>query len=198
MAKKILIAYTTNAGSTQEVAETIGETLSRDGVQADVCRIKDVGDVSTYDAVVVGGPMIMGWHRATLKFLRKHQKALSLVPVAYFLTAMRLTKTSGTDLGMVSIYQDPALAKVPENESKLSFKERYATVGSYLKPAFNRAPLVKPVSAGFFGGKLDYTKLNLLQMLFVMLIIGAQPGDLRNREAMREWASSLRPALLAS
>lgn len=198
MAKKILIAYTTNAGSTQEVAETIGETLSQDGVQADVCRIKDVGDVSTYDAVVVGGPMIMGWHRATLKFLRKHQKALSQVPVAYFLTAMRLTKTSDTDLGMVSIYQDPALARAPENESKLSFKERYATVGSYLKPAFNRAPLVKPVSAGFFGGKLDYTKLNVFQMLFVMLIIGAQPGDLRNWEAMREWASSLRPALLAS
>jgi menaquinone-dependent protoporphyrinogen IX oxidase len=198
MAKRILVAYTTNAGSTQEVAETIGETLSQDGVQADVRRIKDVGDVSVYDAVVVGGPMIMGWHKTTLKFLQKHQKALSQVPVAYFLTAMRLTKMLETDLGTVSIYQDPGLARAPENESKLSFKERYATVGSYLKPAFKGAPLVKPVSAGFFGGKLDYTKLNVFQMLFVMLIIGAQPGDLRNWEAMREWASSLRPALLAS
>jgi menaquinone-dependent protoporphyrinogen oxidase len=196
MAERILIAYTTNAGSTQEVAETIGEALSQDGVRADVCRIKDVGDVSTYDAVVVGGPMIMGWHRTTLKFLRNHQKALSQMPVAYFLTAMRLTKTSETDLGQVSIYQDPAVARAPANGSKLSFKERYATVGSYLKPAFNRAPLVKPVSVGFFGGKLDYTKLNVFQMLFVMLIIGAQPGDLRNWEAIREWASSLRPALL--
>jgi menaquinone-dependent protoporphyrinogen oxidase len=109
MVKKILVAYTTNAGSTQEVAETIGETLSQDGVQADVCRIKDVGDVSAYDAVVVGGPMIMGWHKTTLKFLRKHQRDLSQVPVAYFLTAMKLTKTSDADLGTVSIYQDPAL-----------------------------------------------------------------------------------------
>ena len=198
MEKKILVAYTTNAGSTQEVAETIGETLTQDGVHADVRWIKDVGDVSTYDAVLVGGPMIMGWHKATLKFLRKHQKDLSQVPVAYFLTAMRLTKTSDADLGTVSIYQDPALAKAPGNERKLSFKERYATVRSYLEPAVKRAPLVKPVSAGFFAGKLDYTKLNVFQMLFVMLIIGAQPGDSRNWEAIRDWASSLRPALLGS
>ena len=198
MAKKILVAYTTNAGSTQEVAETIGETLSQDGVQADVRRIKDVGDVSAYDAVLVGGPMIRGWHKATLKFLRKHQKDLSQVPVAYFFTAMSLTKTAETSLGTVPIYQDPALAKAPENENKLSFKEKYATVTSYLKPALKRAPLVKPVSVGFFAGKLDYSKLNVFQMLFVMLIIGAQPSDLRNWEAIREWASSLRPALLAS
>jgi menaquinone-dependent protoporphyrinogen IX oxidase len=90
------------------------------------------------------------------------------------------------------------VAKASENERKLSFKERYATVGSYLKPALKRAPLVKPVSAGFFAGKLDYSKLNAFQMLFVMLIIGAQPGDFRNWEAIRDWASSLRPALLGS
>jgi menaquinone-dependent protoporphyrinogen IX oxidase len=198
VAKQILVAYTTNAGSTQAVAKTIGDTLSRDGVQADVRRIKDVGDVSTYDAVVVGGPMIMGWHKTTLKFLRTHQTALCQVPVAYFLTAMRLTETSETDLGTVSIYQDPALAKPPKNASKLSFKERYATVGHYLRPALRKAPLVKPVSAAFFGGKLDYTKLKVFQMLFVMLIIGAQPADLRNWEAMREWASSVRPSLLGS
>jgi hypothetical protein len=35
-------------------------------------------------------------------------------------------------------------------------------------------------------------------MMFVMLIIGAQPGDLRNWEAIRDWASGLRPALLGS
>jgi len=198
MAKRILVTYTTNAGSTQDVAETIGQTLTQDGVQADVRRIKDVGDVCIYDAVVVGGPMIMGWHRATLKFLRTHQKDLSQIPVAYFLTAMRLTEVSEPDPGTVPIYQDPALAKPPENESKLSFKERYATVGSYLRPALEWAPLVKPVSAGFFAGKLDYTKLNVFQMLFVMLIIGAQAGDFRNWEAMREWASSLRPVLLAA
>lgn len=198
MTNKILVAYTTNAGSTQEVAETIGETLNQDGMVVDVRQIKNVGDISAYGAVLVGGPMVMGLHQRMLKFLRKHQKALSQVPVAYFFTAMSLTKTTETNIGMVPVYQDPALAKAPKNATQLSFKEKYATVTSYLKPALRKAPLVKPVSVGFFAGKLDYSKLSVLQMLFVMLIIGAQPGDLRNWKAIRDWASSLRPVLLGS
>jgi menaquinone-dependent protoporphyrinogen IX oxidase len=59
-----------------------------------------------------------------------------------------------------------------------------------------KVPKVKPVSVGFFGGKLDYGTLNILHMLFVMLIIGARPGDHRNWEAIRAWAVSLRPSLL--
>lgn len=198
MMTKILVAYTTNAGSTQEVAETIGETLGQDGVVVEVRQIKDVGGISAYGAVLVGGPMVMGLHKRMLKFLQKHQKDLIQVPVAYFFTAMSLTRTAETNLGAVSIYQDPALTKAPENENRLSFKEKYTTVTSYLKPALKKVPLVKPVSIGFFAGKLDYSKLSVFQMLFVMLIIGAQPGDLRNWEAIRDWTSSLRPALLGS
>jgi menaquinone-dependent protoporphyrinogen IX oxidase len=44
---------------------------------------------------------------------------------------------------------------------------------------------------GFFAGKLDYSRLNLLQMLFVMLIIQAQPGDRRNWPAIKAWAAKL-------
>jgi hypothetical protein len=33
-------------------------------------------------------------------------------------------------------------------------------------------------------------------MLFVMVIIGAQPGDLRNYAAIREWAARLRDSML--
>jgi hypothetical protein len=32
-------------------------------------------------------------------------------------------------------------------------------------------------------------------MLFVMVIIGAQPGDLRNWPAIREWSGGLRESL---
>jgi hypothetical protein len=35
-------------------------------------------------------------------------------------------------------------------------------------------------------------------MLFVLLVIQAQPGDLRNWPAIREWAASLRSELLES
>jgi hypothetical protein len=38
----------------------------------------------------------------------------------------------------------------------------------------------------------------LLQMLFVLLVIQAQPGDRRNWPVIREWAAGLRAQLLNS
>jgi menaquinone-dependent protoporphyrinogen IX oxidase len=194
--KSVLIAYATNAGSTAKVAQVIGEELGRDSGQVQVCRLEEVTSVEPYNAVVIGAPMIMGWHGAAVKFVKKHQQALSRMPVAFFLTAMNLTQTSEKSIGTISIYVDPALAKPPKNAKRLSFKERYATATNYLRPVLDAAPLVKPVSVGFFGGKLELYRLPLLQMLFVLLIIQAQPGDLRNWPAIREWAANLRPELL--
>jgi menaquinone-dependent protoporphyrinogen oxidase len=195
MNKKILVAYTTHAGSTREVAEAVGQELRRDGAPVEVRPLKDTGNLDAYGAVVVGGPMIMGWHRDAVQFLETHQPSLSQKPVAYFFTALSLTRTAQADLDGVSIFQDPALAKAPKNEAKLSFKENYATVASYLAPALKKAPRVRPVSVGFFAGKLDYHQLDFFSRLFVQFVIGAWPGDYRNWEAIRVWASSLRQAL---
>ena len=196
MSLKVLVAYATMSGSTTEVAEAIGETLGQEGAEVDVRRIKDVGDLSTYHAVLVGGPMIIGWHKEAKRFLRKHRGALSQMPVAYFITALNLTNTSQESVAGVPIYCDPRLPKAPANPDKLSFKENYATPARYLTPVLKKASKVKPVSVGFFGGKLDYGTLNILHMLFVMVIIQARPGDHRNWEAIGAWAASLRPSLL--
>ncbi|MCX6030971.1 MAG: hypothetical protein NT169_16950 [Chloroflexi bacterium] len=195
MQTKILVAYTSNAGSTGEVAQVIGQALSQARAQVDVRRIGEVEDVCAYNAVVVGGPMIMGWHRAAVSFVRRHQLELSRVPVAYFMTAMSLTKTPETTLAGIPVFVDPTLAKAPVNESKLSFRENYATITSYLRPVLTRAPQVKPMSIGFFAGKLDYMKLNLFQKLFVMFVVAAQAGDRRNWDAIRGWAADLRAQL---
>jgi len=194
--KSVLIAYATNAGSTAQVAQVIGEELGKNGAQVQVRRLTEVTSVEPYDAVVVGAPMIMGWHGAAVRFVKKHQRALSHKPVAFFLTAMNLTQTDEKSIGAIPIYVDRALAKPPKNAKRLSLKERYATVTNYLRPALEAAPLVKPVSVGFFGGKLELYRLPFLQMLFVLLVIQAQPGDLRNWPAIREWATNLRPELL--
>jgi menaquinone-dependent protoporphyrinogen IX oxidase len=196
--KKILVAFATNAGSTEKVAQVIGEELGRTGAQAQVLRLEEVTSLDGYDAVVVGAPMIMGWHGAAVKFIKQHQSVLSRVPVAYFLTAMSLTQTNETSVGSIPIYVDPALANPPKNVKRLSLKEWYATVTRYLQPVLNAAPSVKPVSVGLFGGKLELFRLPLWQMLFVMLIIQAQPGDFRNWSAIRGWAASLRPMLFES
>jgi menaquinone-dependent protoporphyrinogen oxidase len=195
MKRRILVAYTTNAGTTADVAQAIGEELGKDGVQVEVRRLEEVTSLDPYAAVVVGGPMIMGWHSAAVKFVKKHQRALSQVPVAYFLTAMSLTQTGETSVDATPIYVDTLLVKAPKDAARLSFRERYATVTNYLRPVLKAAPLVKPVSVGFFGGKLELYRLNLLQKLFVLLAIQAQPGDFRHWPVIREWAAGLRTTL---
>ena len=194
---RILVAYTTNSGSTEEVAQVIGEELASggQGVQVDLRRLEEVTSVEPYDAVVVGAPMILGWHRSAARFVHKHQLALSRVPVALFCTAMSLTQTNDTHVGTIPVYVDPALARPPANANRLGLKERYATVSNYLRPVLKSAPSVKPVSVAFFGGKLELFRLNILQMLFVMVVIRAQPGDARNWPVIRGWAAQLRTRL---
>ena len=193
---KALVAYTTNSGSTEDIARKVAEELGRNGAQVDLIRLEQVTDFTGYDLVIVGAPMILGWHRGARKFIQQHQAALSRVPVAYFAAAMSLTKTGETQIDSVPIYVDPGLAKPPKNTARLSFRENYATTKRYFLPVLKVANQIKPVSIAFFGGKLELFRLPVFQMLFVMLVVQAQPGDLRNWPAVREWAANLRSTLL--
>ncbi len=194
--KKVLVAYTTNSGSTEDVVKVISEELGNNGDQVTISRLEEIHSITGFDTVIVGAPMILGWHRSARKFIKQHQSALSRIPVAYFCTAMSLTVPEGHSETTTPVYLDTSLAKPPKREGHLNFKESYTLVSNYLKPILASAPEVKPVSVGFFGGRLDLYKLKVLQMLFVMVIIGAQPGDLRNYPAIREWASGLRDSML--
>jgi menaquinone-dependent protoporphyrinogen oxidase len=193
--KKILVAYTTNSGSTEDVAKVITEELGRNGDQVTISRLEEINRITGYDAVIVGAPMILGWHRSARKFIKQNQSNLSRIPVAYFCTAMTLTVPEGYSETTTPVYIDASLAKLPKREGRLDIKESYTLASNYLKPILASAPAVKPVSVGFFGGRLDLYKLKLLQMLFVMVIIGAQPGDMRNYPAIREWAARLRDSM---
>ncbi len=189
--KKILVAYATNAGSTVEVAQAVGEELGKNGAQVEIRQIDEITSLEMYDVVVVGAPMIMGWHRSAVSFVKKHQQRLSKVQVAYFMMAMNLTQVEHHDQSEMPIFVDPRLAKPPSDPNRLSFKERYATVNKYLQPVLKTAPMVKPINVAFFGGKLDLYRLNWWQKLFVMIVIQAQPGDYRNWAFIREWATNL-------
>jgi menaquinone-dependent protoporphyrinogen IX oxidase len=175
----------------------VAAELGKRGAAVEVRSLEAVADLDSYQAVVLGAPMILGWHRAAQNFLKKHRQALSRLPVAYFFTALSLTDLGETSLDGVPLAIDPDLAKQPQNPARLNFRERYATVGRYLGAVLRAVPQVRPVSAAFFGGKLDYGRLKPLQMLFVMLVIQAQPGDRRNWPAIQSWAASL-PAPFAS
>jgi menaquinone-dependent protoporphyrinogen oxidase len=192
---KALVAYTSKYGSTGEVAQAIADELKATGAVVDLRPVKEVGDVREYDFVVVGGPMIMGWHREAVRFVVKNQQALSRKHVAYFFTAKAVTKTGEGKIDQTTIFQDPGLAKPPRNPAKLSFREKEATPHHYLGPVLKKAPAVKPLAAAFFGGKLDYGRLNVFERLFVKRIVGAPEGDSRNWEVIRAWARELAPHL---
>jgi len=183
------------AGSTVDVAQVVGEEIAKSGLQVDILPIGEIKDLQAYDGVVVGGPMIMGWHRAALRFLKKNREAFQHIPLAVFVTAISLTQTGETSVDGVPVYVDEKLPKLPENEDRLNFNERYARLSNYLRPILKATLPVKPVSIGVFGGRLEYGRLKWWAVLFVMLIIQAPAGDRRNWSAIRSWAVGLSAVL---
>ncbi len=196
MKLRILVTYCTNAGSTTEVAACVSEALGADGLEVELRSLEQVEDVSDYHGVVLGAPLILGWHRKARSFLRRQRSALANMPVALFLTGLRLTDTNTSDANGIPIHVDQRMINSPQGPQRLSFKEKHTTITSYLQPVLKAARQVKPVSIGFFAGKLDYTRLRVLQMLFVMLVIGARPGDKRDWDAIRNWAVGLQPLFI--
>lgn len=193
--KRILVAYATMAGSTVEVARVVGEEIARGGLQVDVLPVGEVKSLEAYDGVVLGGPMIMGWHRAALGFLKKHRGAFQRIPLAVFVMCMSLTQTGETSVGGAPVYVDEKLPKSPGQEGRLNFRERYARLANYVRPILNATRPVTPANIGVFGGRLEYGRLKWWAVLFVMLIIQAPAGDRRNWTAIRSWAAGLPAAL---
>jgi|WetSurMetagenome_2_1015567.scaffolds.fasta_scaffold72882_2 menaquinone-dependent protoporphyrinogen IX oxidase len=191
-AKRILLAYTTHMGSTVHVANAIAEELEKEGSPVDIKRVEEVNTLDGYSAAIIGGPVIMGWHRQAIKFIKKYNKQLAAIPVAYFFTAKSLTKLGTQRIESVSIQVDPLLAKPPKNSGRLSFRENYATVQNYLWPALKAAPLVRPFAAGFFGGILNMGNMKWYEILFVLLFVQAKPGGEHNFPFIRKWTEELR------
>ena len=82
----VLMAYATKNGSTQQVAEVIAATLREHGSRVALLPARAVREpVTGYELVVLGAPLYSGrWHRDAHRFLRRHRRELSGVPVAVF------------------------------------------------------------------------------------------------------------------
>jgi menaquinone-dependent protoporphyrinogen IX oxidase len=189
--KKILVIYKTNSGSTAEIAQAIAEELRSKSLDVEVKSIHEAVDLSPYQGIVIGAPMIMGWHRDAVNFIKKNQAVLSAKKMAYFMAAMSLTDLPDPFAGRLPLALDPNLAVAPKNPQRLNFKENFATVANYLKPVLKAAPSISPISVAFFGGKLELFRLKWYAMLFVMIVIQASPRDLRNWPFIKEWAGSV-------
>lgn len=169
---KILIAYASYCGSTGGVAEAVAQTFCQKGAAVDVRLAKEIGDISPYQAVVVGSAVrSSSWWPEAVEFVTRHEQSLSRLPVAYFLTCLALYK------------ETPAARK---------------TAMGYFNPALQAAPKVKPVDFGCFAGVLDYGKMNFIYrriMKSKMTKRGVPEGDFRDWPAIKAWAEGLESKL---
>ena len=141
--------------------------------------------------------MIMGWHKDAEKYVKTpSRRQLAQVPTAFFVTAASLTETGEDDVRGVPVVKDPWLVKKPREAGKLRRKERYALPAHYLGDILDACAPARPRAAAFFAGSLDLTTMNVFEKLFVLLVVGATPGDGRNFKAVREWAAELPDLLL--
>ena len=161
MEKRVLVTYASKYGSTGGVADAIGKELCSKGVAADVVLIKNAGNVSSYQGVVIGSAIYMGkWMSEAVDFVKKNKDILRQVPVAYFLVCMTLSQPTEKNRAEVLSYMDPILKAVPE---------------------------IKPVGIGTFAGALDYNNLSWLNKK-ILKSKGTPEGDFRDWNAIRAWA----------
>ena len=171
MSNRILVTYASRTGSTAEIANAIGKTLSESGAQVDVIPMGDVKDLSEYRSVVAGSA-IRGskWLPEAVQFIQTHRSTLAQKRFAMFTVCITMAMKNA---------------------------ENYRSgVMGWIAPV--RA-LVKPVSEGLFAGRLDFSKLPFSRdtLLFrIAVALGIFPrGDHRDWNAVRTWAEGLKPAL---
>lgn len=85
MPSKVLVAYGTTNGSTAQIAEAIAEVLRKEGLTAEAMPARSVTSPEAYDAMVVGGGLYAGrWHKDARRFVRRHSRELSRLPLWFF------------------------------------------------------------------------------------------------------------------
>jgi menaquinone-dependent protoporphyrinogen oxidase len=85
MNNRVLVAYATYAGSTQEVAVELGKTLGERGFAVDVIPVLEKPLVDDYQFVLIGSAVHGGlWLPEAPEFVETNQYALNRVPVAFF------------------------------------------------------------------------------------------------------------------
>jgi menaquinone-dependent protoporphyrinogen oxidase len=83
---RILVAYATRNGSTQQVAEAVAAVVRTGGADVRVTHVRSAPEsLDGWDLVILGAPIYSGrWHPDARRFLKRHRRQLSSVPVAVF------------------------------------------------------------------------------------------------------------------
>ena len=167
MIKKILVTYASRTGTTAGVADAIGKTLADKGMDVDILQMKDVRDLSPYDAVIAGSAIHSAkWLPEAIEFLEKNRAELSEKKFASFMVCMTLAMPNA---------------------------EKYRQgITEWMAPVRR---IIRPLKEGLFAGSLHIAKIPSFsdRLKFrVSLWTGVwKAGDHRDWDAIRKWADEL-------
>ncbi len=178
---KTLIIYGTRYGATASTSEEIAKVLKGEGLDVKVVNAKNekIKDISPYDLIIIGSGMQMGrWTGEAEDFLKHFQTELAQKKIAIFASSM---KTVSEREGKT---EDVAKTR------KMALDDKVTKYGLH------------PIAIGFFGGILDFNKMNIITRRTFGFIkpqlekdgfkeSSSGVYDLRNWEEIRGWAKEL-------
>jgi len=168
MEKRIIVAYASIHGSTQEVAECIAETIREQGVIVDLQPASKVKTLECYQGVILGSALYIGhMNKHALNFLSRFKNMISNgIPIAIFAGGpLKLEDDPQEIQGM--LYQD--LAKYP---------------------------WLKPVSVELIGGRFDPSKGVKFPWNLLPAVKNMEASDIRDWNAIKKWAVNVSEQLL--
>jgi menaquinone-dependent protoporphyrinogen oxidase len=165
MTGKVLVAYTSRKGSTEEIARAIAAELEAMGNTVTVADMKGITSVGDFGAVVIGAPVYLAQvEKAVPAFVARNHDGILKVPVAAFVVGI-----------------------APVNPKVGSVEEVLGKFRAALAP-------VKPVAVTMFAGVLDLSRMSFVERTMTTLM-NVFTGDFRDWEAIRAWARELPPVL---
>jgi len=167
---RVLVAFETGHGTTQETAEAVAEVMRERGADVDFMRCRKVESLDGYDAVVVAAPIwFMTYLRPARTFLTRHEEELAQMPVAMCFASLS---------GSIDKYQKD--------------------VDERIRPkVLSIAPSVEPVDCASLPGVISYPKYNAIMRQWIRALIAVSGGptsgvtDYRDWDAIREWAARM-------
>ncbi|MFD1214931.1 flavodoxin domain-containing protein, partial [Arthrobacter sp. GCM10027362] len=162
---RILVAYASSQGSTQQIARQIAEVLERSGLRVEVLPAGQAADAAGYDAVVLGSAIHnQAWLPEAADYFGRNAPALAGLPVWMF------------SVGMPDALPGPMRRKARE----LQQQRIEAALAGPVRPREHR------IFSGVYGaGRLPAPGR------FLFRLIGGRLGDLRDWPQIRAWAEGI-------
>jgi len=174
----VLVAYATRHGATQGIAGWIAETLARRGFEVTVRPAAQVGELSVYDAFVVGGAAYGGsWLSEASDFVR-HRRHLLVDAPTWLFSSGPLGTGRIDDRGRdVLAIAEPK--EFPEFRTTIRPRDTRVFFGAY-------DPTARPVGL-----------LERVTRLIPAARSGLPAGDFRDRASVEAWARCIASSLAA-